>query len=690
MAETKQNRHFNSIKIGELLSISTRPELGPTDILYEYQQYLEGYFTKTLSVRKEKPKYIVCDERSKLLLELTVGTELQNPKYSIEDILLPSEVNNYRRDVTNFIFLASDIEGYKQIAEAMKKIRSNNQSELNDDSLIENFTILRPFGTEMWDIEMINFCDMTRCKIERLPIILPLIQEDVLSMQIDDAFVRIYSNFDLGILQLCAEGINDLQKVIGRFPRIHSLGKLSRKLNIMISNPIGETGVSTRFSDCFIFDRTDDLITPHMQGYNYYSMLDRVEDINGDMTTVTVDSSLLIKATKYNRLEEVLKGKMETIFPLHGNNFSRLRDLQFNTFPDEIKQMTSEFSEETLSTTDARESKTRTKMLLEMLPKQFAAFMFFDCHNRFYQEILALARSIDFRRERDEQLEYILKSFDSSTFSYFSDYDPFSKIEDMIYDSPTMETFLQTSRVFCKYAFPDNLARVLSRICFLCGLFGGIKSNQLDNIKKLLIQFYGVWVASVFAKMEACGLIYRSDSQIKRRSFADIHRCVNSMSKESDFIGEKESLKALDGIYDHYQPLIVNYINDYFMRITGEYTTTVKETKRGFFDDDEDETPSLKETIDTSTCRFDSLFAPEEKTLTKNVGEVNPRSDHIFVFVIGGISLGEISMLKLIGERYNKKVIIASTNVFRRTQSIPHQFIESCKEEYELISTKAN
>ncbi|KAL7712303.1 Sec1 family domain containing protein [Entamoeba marina] len=664
MAETKPNKHFRTIEIQKQITLTPKPLLLETDLLHEYQTYLSGYFTKLKRVN-EKAKYLICDEPSKMLIETAIGSMLQSPEFHIEDILLPSEIQNCRKDSNmHFIFIVSSLSSLREVGEAITIIKNSNK-DIREPK--EYFTLLRTFCTEMWDIEMMRFCEISsNCHIERLPITLPVINKDIVSMQIPDAYLRLYSNYDYGLLQLCANGLNDLQRSIGLFPKIHTFGRHSRRLTI-------------------------DIATPSMMAYNYASMLDKAVHVNDDISTVNIDPAYLDQAISFQSLNDLLKDKTETIFPLHGENYERIRDLEFSEVPDEMstimKQFEEEFQKHLRMTEGSDFASNNAKKRLEFLPKHFASKTFFYCHNQFFSEILTTARSFSFRQEREKQFKYVANAREALSFSIFNDFNPFAEVEEMVYENPTKDVFPENSqRCYGKIPFPENIVAVLSRLSLLCALYGGIRSSDYESFRKTFIQTYGLWTISLLSRLEAAGLIFRSDGP-KKRSFSDINRSIRSLSKETDY-AECMSVKGLDAIYDHYQPLIVAVVE----RFLQHQVNPVDVTKKIINEDGLEEIPEVFNYDDgvIGDTKLDKLFPKDDRSFTKVIGEEDPHSKYIFVFVIGGITFGEISMLRLIGQKFGKEVIIGTTNVLHSTNTLMHQFIKSSLDEHSSVTTKTN
>ena len=57
----------------------------------------------------------------------------------------------------------------------------------------------------------------------------------------------------------------------------------------------------------------------------------------------------------------------------------------------------------------------------------------------------------------------------------------------------------------------------------------------------------------------------------------------------------------------------------------------------------------------------------------------------IVVFVIGGISLGEIASLKLLSQKLGRQIIIGSTHIIRKNCNMINQFIKSVEQDMEIF-----
>ncbi|ELP85067.1 vacuolar protein sorting, putative [Entamoeba invadens IP1] len=758
--DTKPQSNFFSFKASDFFHLSVKPQLADTDLLKVYQTTLEGYFTESKPISEassQQKKYIICDEKAKDLLELTIGLDLQKSPCKFEDIyLLGSEFQTNALSGAYVFFVISKVESYEEVDKTIEKLTATSSEN-------PHITVFRCFsGTEMWDLEIMfgfdNFTKRYKTErgengekidvqekykvdyIERLPIVMPVIMDDLVSLQIDDAFARLYCYYDVGIVQLSAEGINNLQRIIGRFPRIRSVGEYSKRLGELIGQPLGDTPISKDFMECIIFDRTLDMLTPNVKSMAYMSLLDESENLNGDCSTITTESSIIGSATQVQALIEYAKNKSEMRYPLYCNDFKLICDLYIGSVQPEIDKVAQRIKADDLTAEQNKDETQRSLISYVRMPIRLQSYVFNDCHVEYVSKILS-SLLCDMSDDMMKVKYYLKDCVDYSFGRFFGlKQNPFDSVEEMIYESPTLSTSKFPS-FFGRETFPDNIARVLGRLSMLCGLYNGMESEDFDKYQKLLTDVYGIWVTSVLAKMEKVEFLFRKGTpNLRRKAFPEINSVMPSYSDGSDNPRSQVAgdFDPIEMNYMHYQPLFSQYLKDYleFIQATQnemtqrenneemEYTLQRKLEKRRererkirngerVDDDEEDEetdehgVPLIKHTnfvpvkskVENEEyqkmkfehkTQLDSLFTGCDEEYTKIVGESDINAPYIFVFVIGGITLGEISMLRLIAQRYGKKVIIGSTNILRKKTSIPHQIVNACYEEYTRINTTIN
>ncbi|KAL7927743.1 Sec1-like protein [Trichoderma austrokoningii] len=311
--------------------------------------------------------------------------------------------------------------------------------------------------------------------ISELPLFFFPLEEDVLSLELEDSFKDLYLSKDVTPNFLMAKALMEVQQNHGLFPRIIGKGDNAKRVADLLvrmrqERLAGEDGSdvktaltpSTTNESVIIIDREVDFVTPLLTQLTYEGLIDEIFEIQNNQakvdTTIVGAPAQSSAATSQSRKRTVQLDSSDKLYEqLRNANFAIVGGL-LNKVARRLQKVQSDY-----------ESKHKTKTIAELkefvsqLPGYQQEHQSARIHTGLAEEIIKHTRTDLFKGLLEVQQNLAAGADPSSQFD---------GIEELIArDAPLRETL----RLLCIYS---------------C-ISGGIKPKEFEQFKRLILQAYG-------------------------------------------------------------------------------------------------------------------------------------------------------------------------------------------------------
>jgi len=315
-----------------------------------------------------------------------------------------------------------------------------------------------------------------------LPLFFFPLEDDLLSLELNDSFRDLYLAKDPTPIFLLARALMGIQQKHGLFPRIIGKGDNAKRVadlllrmrqELLAGEDAGETdkaglSPSTTIENVIIIDREVDFVSPLLTQLTYQGLLDEVFGIQNNQTDV--DSTIVgapaqptgpgTSATAPANNGQSRKRKIQ----LDGSDslFAQLRDTNFAI----VGGLLHKIARRLQSDYESRHSSKTTAELKEFvkkLPGYQAEQASLKIHTGMTEEIIKYTRTENFNKLLEVQQNLAAGADPSSQFD---------AIEELI-------------------ARDTPLPQVLRLLCIYSCISGGIKAKELDHFRRLILQGYG-------------------------------------------------------------------------------------------------------------------------------------------------------------------------------------------------------
>ena len=312
--------------------------------------------------------------------------------------------------------------------------------------------------------------------IAELPLSFFPLENDVLSLELNDAFRDLYLSKDVTPNFLVAKALMEIQHNHGLFPRIIGKGDNAKRVADLLArmrqevlageNTSGAEGVgltpSTTNESVIIIDREVDFVTPLLTQLTYEGLIDEVFEIQNNQakidTTIVGAGPQSSSATSQSRKRTIQLDSSDRLYDqLRDANFAIVGSL-LNKVARRLQQVQSDY-----------ESKHKSKTIAELkefvgqLPDYQQETQSARIHTGLVEEIIKHTRADRFKGLLEVQ-QNLAAGADPSSQS--------ERIEELVArDAPLRETL----RLLCIYS---------------C-ISGGIKPRDFDQFRRLILQGYG-------------------------------------------------------------------------------------------------------------------------------------------------------------------------------------------------------
>ncbi|EGR28532.1 vacuolar sorting protein, putative [Ichthyophthirius multifiliis] len=213
--------------------------------------------------------------------------------------------------------------------------------------------------------------------------------------------------------------------------------------------------------------------------------------------------------------------------------------------------------------------------------------------------IIVKMRSIEFYKELSLEQSILIGANQNQTFDYIEN--------------------------ICGLGVP--ILKPMKFLCLQSLIDKGIKSKQYDDIRKELIHEYGIQCFLTLQKLQQIGLIKRQDNS--KNIWTELKDSFQLINEEVD----SENPNDASYVYSGYCPLLVRLVECCIKHQSWKPFQKQLKIVQG----------------------FQNYPEPQQYVKLQN-------KSAILVYVVGGITYGEISALRYVSQQLNKEIIIATTN----------------------------
>ncbi|PYH49210.1 Sec1 family protein [Aspergillus saccharolyticus JOP 1030-1] len=419
-------------------------------------------------------------------------------EYGVDRVFL-LENGNVDSSQRNVVFLAhaERLPQVRAVAEQVKRLQRNGNVEheisifwVPRRTLVSN-AILEEAGI-IGDVSIAEF-----------PLFFLPLEQDVLSLELEDAFSDLYLHKDPGCIFHSAKALMDIQQRHGYFPRIIGKGDHARRLADLLlrmrkeldaEESSGLARVSARgllpsatTESLIIIDREVDFGTPLLTQLTYEGLIDETVGIKNNQADI--DTSIIGGAASVSQAQEASKGPQQSSsskqhqkrkIQLDSSDqlFSQLRDANFAIVGDILNKVARRLESDYESRHSAKTT-TELREFVNKLPSYQLEHQSLRVHTNLAEEIMRNTRADIFRKVLEIQQNYAAGT-------------------DPTYHHDAVEELI---------ARDVPLTAVLRLLCLESCMSGGLRPRDLETFKRQVVQAYGHQHILTFCALEKMQLL---------------------------------------------------------------------------------------------------------------------------------------------------------------------------------------
>ncbi|KAJ6161095.1 hypothetical protein N7470_004491 [Penicillium chermesinum] len=399
-------------------------------------------------------------------------------EYGVDRVFLLENANidSSQRNVV-FLVRGEKARQVRTVAEQIKRLQNNGNVEHEFSiifaprrTLVSN-TVLEEAGI-IGDVNIFEF-----------PLLFLPLEQDILSLELDDAFEDLYLHKDPGCIFHAAKALMGIQQRHGYFPRIVGKGDHARRLADLLlrmrkeldaEESSGLADPSTRgllpsadIENLIIIDREVDFGTPLLTQLTYEGLIDEyvgIKNNQADVDTSVVGQAPMPHAQESSKSPQQAKPGMKRKIQLDASDqlFNQLRDANFAIVGDILNKVARRLENE-YETRHSAKTTNELRDFVNKLPSYQLEHQSLRVHTNLAEEIMRLTRSETFRK--------ILEVQQSNAAG-----------ADTTYQHETIEELI---------ARDVPIKSVLRLLCLESCMAGGLRPRDLENFKRQVVQAYG-------------------------------------------------------------------------------------------------------------------------------------------------------------------------------------------------------
>ncbi|PYH94177.1 vacuolar sorting protein [Aspergillus ellipticus CBS 707.79] len=588
-------------------------------------------------------------------------------EYGVDRVFL-LENGNVDSSQRNVVFLAhaEKIRQVRAVAEQIQRLQRNGNVEhelsifwVPRRTLVSN-SILEEAGI----IGDVN--------IAELPLYFVPLEQDVLSLELEDAFSDLYLQKDPGSIFHSAKALMDIQQRHGYFPRIIGKGDHARRLADLLlrmrkeldaEESSGLAGLSARgllpsasTESLIIIDRQVDFGSALLTQLTYEGLIDEtvgIKNNQADVDTSIVGPTAVPQAQESSKApQQSSKQGQKRKVQLDSSDqlFSQLRDANFAIVGDILNKVARRLETDYESRHSAK-STTELREFVNKLPAYQLEHQSLRVHTNLAEEIMRTTRSDIFRKI----LEVQQNNAAGSDATYYHE-----AVEELIARDVPLKTILRL-------------------LCLESCMSGGLRPRDLESFKRQIVQAYGHQHLLTFWALEKMELLQPRSSATtmllpttggaqpgSKTNYAYLRKNLRLVVEE---VSEKDP-SDVAYVYSGFAPLSIRLVQCVLQKpyilslIRGGPTTTSTPIPAtvsspgwlGF----EDVVKSARGATFSIVQKGDDKAIRARQTISGN-----NTIKTVYVFFLGGITFTEIAALRFIAaqEAPRRKIVICTTGM---------------------------
>lgn len=503
--------------------------------------------------------------------------------------------------------------------------------------------------------------------IFEFPLLFLPLENDVLSLELDDAFADLYLHKDPAAIFSSAKALMQIQQRHGAFPRIIGKGDNARRLAELLQRmrkemdaeeTYGSAGrnlmPSQSIENLIIIDRDVDFATVLLTQLTYEGLVD--EQYNIRQNQADVDSTIVGTT---GAAKPAPDGSSNTTAPAANQSLTRkiqldssdqlyaqLRDANFAIVGSILNKVARRLETDY----EARHGAKTTSELREFvtkLPGYQSEHQSLKVHTNLAEEVMKVTRSDIFSRILEVQQNIAAGA--EPTYQH-------GNIEELISrDVP--------------------IAQVLRLLCLESCVAGGFRPKDLEHFKRLVLQAYGYQHLLTLDALEKMELLQSRSSALllpvsgssgpsgTKTNYNSLRKSLRLIVDEVD----EQDPEDIAYVYSGYAPLSIRLVQSILQKpylhalVKGgpAPTTGVSSASHGWLGF-EDSVKNIGGATFNIVQKGDDKESRARQTLTGSAGVKT-----VFVFFLGGITFTEIAALRFIArqESERRRIVICTTGV---------------------------
>ncbi|KAJ5267512.1 hypothetical protein N7478_010320 [Penicillium angulare] len=605
---------------------------------------------------------------------LVVSQELAGPvslfikfsvlqEYGVDRVFLLENANidSSQRNVV-FLVRGEKAQHMRTVAQQIKRLQNNGNVE-------HEFSIfLTPRRTLVSNAVLEEAGIIGDVNIAEFPLHFLPLEQDILSLELDDAFGDLYLHKDPGCIFQSAKALMGLQQRHGYFPRIVGKGDNARRLADLLlrmrkeidaeeSSGLADPSArgllpSADTESLIIIDRDVDFGTPLLTQLTYEGLIDEYVGIKNNQAEI--DTSIVGQPSgpqtqESSKSPQQAKQGLKRKIQLDASDqlFNQLRDANFAIVGDILNKVARRLETE-YETRHSAKTTTELRDFVNKLPAYQLEHQSLRTHTNLAEEIMRLTRSETFRKILDVQQ------------SNAAGVDPINQHE-------TIEELI---------ARDAPLKNVLRLLCLESCMAGGLRPKDLENFKRQVIQAYGHQHILTFWALEKMELLQPRSSATTmllptsghtgtKTNYGYLRKSLRLVIEE---VSEKEP-EDISYVYSGFAPLSVrlvqcvlqkSYITSLIKGGTPAASANTASTGSPGWLGFEDVVKSARGSTFSIVQKGDDKAVRARQTLSGNNA-----TKTVYVYFLGGITFTEIAALRFVAaqEAPRRKIIICTTGI---------------------------
>ncbi|KAK5172224.1 Vacuolar protein-sorting-associated protein 33 [Saxophila tyrrhenica] len=587
-------------------------------------------------------------------------------EYGVDKIFF-LENHNVDSSQRNIIFLCrgESAKTARMVAEQIKLVRSESQID-------HEFSIIWvPRRTRVSDMVLEEHGTLGEATISQLQLHFIPLEQDVLSLELDTAVHDLYLRKDPTCIFASAQALMRLQKQYGLFPRILGKGDNAKKLADLLQKMRSEEEVnaaadsnnsyltsfgltpSSVIENLIIIDRDVDFPTVLSTQLTYEGLIDENYGITNNQTEV--ESSILGGAPAQPQSQNgttqapATATKRKLQLDTSDKLYPSLRDANFATIGPTLNRTARRLQSDQQNIHNQDQSIADLKSFVSKLPSYQAEQASLKIHTSLAEELMKVTRSELFNQMLEVQQNLLAGSDPSATHE---------NIEELIARDVPFKT-------------------VLRLLCLESCLSNGIRSRDLENFKRQILQAYGFQHVLTLANLEKMGLL------VPRESHRGYLNPIGSAAGQTatDWNALRKGLKLWVDDVQEDDPNDVAYVFSGFAPLSVRLVQCILQKSQLYNLVNQPRQPSSAPTgtgwkgfedvvarirgatVDVTQKGHDADASHARKTLRGS--KEGPKIS--LVFFLGGVTFAEIAALRLVSaqmeEKEGRKIVIMTTGL---------------------------